>query len=163
MPGVNHLTALPTFVTLIYCHEPPRQCRARAQTAIVGDEGRVEYGGRLDLAQNRKENRDMESPYMFVHVNYMYWQETGDSTYLVKGMSQWVPQWIKKNWIGAGKKPVMNRDLWETLIELSRPHEIEWQWIRGHAGHKENERCDRLARAAIIKCLEEAATGEKGH
>jgi hypothetical protein len=50
--------------------------------AIVGDQGRIEYGGRLDLAQNRKENRDMESPYMFVHVNYMYWKDTADLTYV---------------------------------------------------------------------------------
>jgi ribonuclease HI len=84
-----------------------------------------------------------------------------DSTYLVKGMSEWIPQWIRKNWISSSKKPVLNRDLWEALIDLSRPHEIEWQWIRGHAGHKENERCDQLARAAILKCLEDAAKGKR--
>jgi len=79
-----------------------------------------------------------------------------DSSYVVKGMSEWVPRWIKKNWMTASKKPVLNRNLWETLIELSQPHEIRWEWIRGHAGHKENERCDRLAREAIRRCLEES-------
>jgi ribonuclease HI len=79
-----------------------------------------------------------------------------DSSYVVKGMSEWVPRWIKKNWMTASKKPVLNRNLWETLMELSQPHEIKWEWIRGHAGHKENERCDRLAREAIRRCLEES-------
>jgi ribonuclease HI len=79
-----------------------------------------------------------------------------DSGYLVKGMSEWVPRWIKKNWMNASKRPVSNRDLWETLIELSQPHEIEWELVRGHAGHKENERCDRLAREAIWRGLEES-------
>jgi ribonuclease HI len=78
-----------------------------------------------------------------------------DSSYVVKGMSEWVPRWIRKNWMTASKKPVLNRNLWETLMELSQPHEIRWEWIRGHAGHKENERCDRLAREAIPRCLEE--------
>lgn len=79
-----------------------------------------------------------------------------DSSYVVKGMSEWVPRWIKKNWMTASKKPVLNRNLWETLMELSQPHEIKWEWIRGHAGHKENERCDRLAREAIRRCPEES-------
>jgi ribonuclease HI len=72
-----------------------------------------------------------------------------DSTYVVKGMSEWLPQWIRRNWVGAGKKPVLNRDLWESLMAASLPHKVEWMWIRGHAGHAENERCDLLAREAI--------------
>ena len=75
-----------------------------------------------------------------------------DSTYLVKGMTEWLPGWIKRNWINSQKKPVLNRDLWETLVELCRGHEIEWRWIKGHAGHEENERCDELARTAIQRC-----------
>ncbi len=75
-----------------------------------------------------------------------------DSDYVVKGMTQWLPGWIQRNWVNAQKKPVLNRDLWERLLELSRPHEIEWRWVRGHDGHEENERCDRLAREAICHC-----------
>ncbi|MGM0664585.1 MAG: ribonuclease HI [Thermodesulfobacteriota bacterium] len=75
-----------------------------------------------------------------------------DSDYVVKGMTQWLPGWIQRNWVNAQKKPVLNRDLWERLLELSRPHEIEWRWVRGHDGHEENERCDRLAREAIRHC-----------
>jgi ribonuclease HI len=84
---------------------------------------------------------------------------TTDSEYVVKGMTQWIPQWIRKNWINAAKKPVLNRNLWETLLELSRPHKVEWAWIRGHAGHGDNERCDRLAREAIRQCRETADWG----
>jgi len=76
-----------------------------------------------------------------------------DSNYVVKGMSEWVSRWIRKNWLTSERKPVLNRDLWETLVTLSRPHDMAWQWIRGHAGHMENERCDQLAREAIRGCL----------
>lgn len=72
-----------------------------------------------------------------------------DSNYVVKGMTEWLPGWIRRNWFNSQKKPVLNRDLWETLIELSEPHDIQWEWIRGHNGHAENEKCDRLARDAI--------------
>ena len=75
-----------------------------------------------------------------------------DSKYVVKGMTEWISGWIRRNWINSQKKPVLNRDLWEMLIELSRPHKIEWKWIKGHAGHEWNERCDALARKAIQDC-----------
>jgi ribonuclease HI len=75
-----------------------------------------------------------------------------DSNYMVKGMTQWIHGWIKKNWINAQKKPVLNRDLWEELLKLSQGHDIEWHWIRGHQGHPENERCDQIARQALKKC-----------
>ena len=68
-----------------------------------------------------------------------------DSSYLVKGMTQWIPGWIRRNWVNSQKKPVLNRDLWETLIELCKDHDVEWQWIKGHAGHPMNERADQLA------------------
>ncbi len=76
---------------------------------------------------------------------------TTDSQYLVKGMTEWLPGWIRKGWVNSKKEPVLNRDLWERLLALSRQHRISWNWIRGHAGHPENERCDELARAAIEK------------
>ena len=77
-----------------------------------------------------------------------------DSNYVVKGMTQWLSGWIKRNWMNSQKKPVLNKDLWKTLLDLSEPHEIEWIWVRGHAGHEENERCDELARKAIRTGLE---------
>lgn len=78
---------------------------------------------------------------------------TSDSQYLVKGMTEWISDWIRKGWLNSKKVPVLNRDLWERLQELSRTHRIEWKWVRGHDGHIENERCDELARAAIREML----------
>jgi len=75
---------------------------------------------------------------------------TTDSQYLVKGMTEWIPGWIRRGWKNSKKEDVLNRDLWERLLELTRIHRVEWAWIRGHNGHQENERCDALARAAII-------------
>lgn len=74
-----------------------------------------------------------------------------DSNYVVKGMTEWVTAWIEKNWLNSQKKPVANQDLWKKLLNVSRSHQIEWKWIRGHHGHPENERCDQLARNAIKK------------
>ena len=82
-----------------------------------------------------------------------------DSNYVVKGMTEWMPGWIRRNWMNSKKKPVLNRDLWEMLLELSESHETEWAWIKGHSGHRENERCDELARNAIIRCMQENGEG----
>jgi ribonuclease HI len=74
-----------------------------------------------------------------------------DSNYVFKGITTWIHTWQRKNWLSSSKRPVLNRDLWERLLRASKPHTIDWQWIRGHAGHPENERCDRLARRAIVE------------
>ena len=66
-----------------------------------------------------------------------------------KGMTEWIGGWVKRGWKNSQKKPVANRDLWERLLELTKTHQVEWHWVRGHDGHPENERCDALARAAI--------------
>ena len=76
---------------------------------------------------------------------------TTDSQYLVKGMTEWLRGWIRKGWVNSKKEPVLNRDLWERLMEVTREHDITWAWVRGHDGHAENERCDELARAAITE------------
>jgi ribonuclease HI len=77
---------------------------------------------------------------------------TTDSQYLYKGMTEWIYGWIKKGWVNSRKEAVLNRDLWERLLELSKMHRIKWEWVRGHNGHAENERCDVLARSAIEEC-----------
>jgi ribonuclease HI len=74
---------------------------------------------------------------------------TTDSQYVKKGMTEWIDGWVKRGWKNSQKKPVANRDLWERLLVLTEPHQMEWHWVRGHDGHVENERCDVLARAAI--------------
>jgi len=77
-----------------------------------------------------------------------------DSQYVVNGIEKgWAESWRKNNWIKADKKPALNSDLWESLLELCAVHRVRFIWIKGHAGHKENERCDELARDEIIKNL----------
>lgn len=77
---------------------------------------------------------------------------TTDSNYVVKGMSEWIEGWLRSGWRNSQKKEVLNRDLWERLLRAAGPHEVTWHWIKGHDGHPENERCDRLAREEIKKC-----------
>jgi ribonuclease HI len=77
---------------------------------------------------------------------------TTDSNYIVKGMTEWIDGWIKNDWKNSQKKDVLNRDLWERLLRAAGDHVIEWEWIKGHNGHDENERCDLLARGAVKKC-----------
>ena len=72
-----------------------------------------------------------------------------DSQYLRLGMLEWMPKWKKNQWRTANKKPVKNKDLWESLDTLCQNKNIEWHWIKGHAGHPENERADALARSVI--------------
>ncbi len=72
-----------------------------------------------------------------------------DSNYVYKGITTWINGWLKRNWLNSQKKPVLNRDLWERLLMVSKPHQIEWQWIKGHSQHPENERCDKMAKKAI--------------
>jgi ribonuclease HI len=72
-----------------------------------------------------------------------------DSQYVQKGISEWIHNWKRRGWQTADKKPVKNADLWQALDAARMSHEVEWLWVRGHAGHVENERVDVLARAAI--------------
>jgi ribonuclease HI len=72
-----------------------------------------------------------------------------DSQYLRDGIMQWLRGWKARNWRTADKKPVKNVDLWQRLDAAAAPHQIDWIWVRGHAGHPENERADALARAAV--------------
>jgi ribonuclease HI len=74
-----------------------------------------------------------------------------DSRYLQQGVSEWLHKWKRNGWKSAGKKPVRNQDLWERIDSLLNNHKVEFVWLKGHAGHAENERADRLAREAIPK------------
>ncbi len=68
-----------------------------------------------------------------------------DSRYLIDGITKWVAGWQRRGWLNASKKPVRNEDLWHALIEVTARHRIRWHWVKGHSGHAENERVDRLA------------------
>ena len=72
-----------------------------------------------------------------------------DSRYVMDGITKWMMKWNRNGWKTADKKPVKNDDLWKALEAAAAPHEVAWRWVRGHAGHPENERADRLAVAAI--------------
>jgi ribonuclease HI len=72
-----------------------------------------------------------------------------DSQYLRNGITEWLPNWKRRGWKTADKKPVKNADLWQRLEAAEKPHRVEWLWVRGHDGHVENERVDQLARDAI--------------
>ncbi|MDH2925501.1 ribonuclease HI [Nicoletella semolina] len=71
-----------------------------------------------------------------------------DSQYMKKGIGQWIFNWKKNNWQTSNKKPVKNKDLWLALDKVISSHQLEWCWVKGHSGHRENEICDELARCA---------------
>ena len=72
-----------------------------------------------------------------------------DSQYVQKGISEWIYNWKRRGWLTADKKPVKNVDLWQKLDKIAREHDVQWHWVKGHAGHPENERADALANKGI--------------
>ncbi|MCA8960236.1 MAG: ribonuclease HI [Planctomycetes bacterium] len=72
-----------------------------------------------------------------------------DSRYVVDGITSWIHGWIRRDWRKADKKPVLNKELWQALHLEAQRRSVSWEWVRGHAGHPENERCDELANEAI--------------
>lgn len=73
-----------------------------------------------------------------------------DSVYLQKGITEWMPGWLKKNWRGS-KGPVLNVDLWKELLEAAKPHQVTWEWVKGHSSNRYNTRADALVHAARNK------------
>ncbi len=73
-----------------------------------------------------------------------------DSTYVLKGISEWLPAWKARGWKTADRKPVKNVEYWQRLEKAAEPHSIKWHWVKGHNGHEMNERADGLARKAIV-------------
>jgi ribonuclease HI len=80
-----------------------------------------------------------------------------DSNYLKDGINLWLAQWKRRGWLTADRKPVKNLDLWQRLEAAMAPHQVEWIWVRGHAGHPENERADALARQGMKPYLTKQA------
>ncbi|MEA3383452.1 MAG: ribonuclease HI [Campylobacterota bacterium] len=79
-----------------------------------------------------------------------------DSKYVVQAINEWLNNWIKNSWKTAGKKPVKNLELWQEYLKVSKQHNIEAIWVKGHAGHEQNERCDILARDEAEKLQSES-------
>ena len=106
------------------------------------------YGGERDTTNNRMELtavimglRQLSRPCR-VRI-------TTDSKYVMQGATEWLAGWKRRNWRTAAKKPVLNQDLWRSFDGLAAEHEIDWQWVRGHSGHRENEIADQLANRGI--------------
>ena len=78
-----------------------------------------------------------------------------DSQYVRQGITEWMPNWIRRGWKTAGGDPVKNRDLWERLHAANAKHKVDWRWVKGHAGDPDNERVDQMARAAAVKIKEQ--------
>lgn len=76
---------------------------------------------------------------------------TTDSQYVRQGITEWMAGWIRRGWKTSGGEPVKNRDLWERLHAAAGRHTVDWRWVKGHAGHPENERVDQLARLQALK------------
>jgi len=82
-----------------------------------------------------------------------------DSEYVKNGITQWIKGWKARGWLTADKKPVKNVDLWQRLDEAAQRHDIQFHWVRGHAGHPENERADELARRGLAEAREDRGLG----
>jgi ribonuclease HI len=113
-----------------------------------GDTEKELSGGEVETTNNRMEMMAaisaLEALSRPVTVNIHT-----DSTYVRDGITKWIHGWKKRDWRTADKKPVKNVDLWQRLEAAVGEHKVEWHWVKGHAGHPENERADELAREAV--------------
>ncbi|GAA0284781.1 ribonuclease HI [Alteraurantiacibacter aestuarii] len=118
----------------------------------MGSHEKEMSGGEDDTTNNRME---MTAVIRGLHALIEPCEVTihSDSKYVIDGMTKWIKGWQKNGWINASKKPVRNADLWHDLIEAVRPHKVTWQWVKGHNGHVENERVDRLASDAADEAV----------
>jgi ribonuclease HI len=105
-------------------------------------------GGELETTNNRMELQAVISAMKALKRPCKVTIHT-DSTYVMKGMTEWLVQWKKRNWRTAAKKQVKNVDLWLELEDALSPHNVQWRWVKGHSGVPGNERADELAREAI--------------
>jgi ribonuclease HI len=111
------------------------------------------YGGQLETTNNRMELtaaiKGLEAINRPGYLVSLY----SDSRYVLSGITDWLPDWKKRGWKTASKKPVANQDLWQQLDLLSQAHQIEWHWVKGHSGDPDNERADQLANQGIDQLL----------
>lgn len=115
---------------------------------IYGDKRKEINGGEPDTTNNRMELRAATEALNTLKRPVRTELHT-DSEYVRKGITEWIGKWKQNGWKTAAKKPVKNADLWQLLDEARQRHDVEWHWVKGHAGHPENERADELARAGL--------------
>ncbi len=113
-----------------------------------GDHEKELFGGETDTTNNRMELMAAISALESLTRESKV-VVTTDSTYVMKGITTWVRDWKRRNWMTASRKPVKNVDLWKRLDEAVARHQVSWEWVKGHSGHPENERADELARRGI--------------
>lgn len=116
---------------------------------IYGDKVKKLHGGETETTNNRMELTAVIKALECLKGNRWPLEITSDSKYVLQGITEWIEGWKKRGWRSASKKPVMNVDLWQQLDVLVQPHEISWQWVKGHSGHPENELADQLANKGI--------------
>ena len=110
------------------------------------------YGGEADTTNNRMEMMAVIEAVKSVKQPASL-SITTDSKYVLQGMQEWLVQWKKRGWKTSSKKPVKNVDLWQQLDSLLQNHQVKWTWVKGHAGHAENERADDLANIGVDEVL----------
>jgi ribonuclease HI len=113
-----------------------------------GDRTRELFGGEAHTTNNRMELTAVIRALEALNRQCRIKLHT-DSKYVQQGITAWIHDWKKRGWKTAAKQPVKNVDLWRELDELARQHEIEWIWVKGHAGHDGNERADELANRGV--------------
>jgi ribonuclease HI len=113
-----------------------------------GQEEKSLYGGERETTNNRMELTAVIEALAALKRPCEV-KLTSDSTYVLKGIQEWLPNWKKRGWKTASKKPVKNADLWQKMDELIQIHSIDWFWVKGHSGHRENEIADELANLGI--------------
>lgn len=113
-----------------------------------GDAERKLYGGAADTTNNRMELQAAIEGLKALKERCQV-SLTTDSIYVKNGITTWLEGWKKKGWKTAGRKPVKNVDLWQALDEQNQRHDVEWHWVKGHSGHRENELADELANKGI--------------
>ena len=116
------------------------------------------FGGEAQTTNNRMELMAVIEGLLTL-ARHSKVRVTTDSQYVQKGISEWIHNWKRRGWRTADKKPVKNEDLWRRLDEVARMHDVEWHWVKGHAGHPENERADALANKGIPQGVHEEAGG----
>ena len=115
---------------------------------ICNDRKKEIYGGEKETTNNRMEmTAAIKALEALSHPSHV--RLYTDSIYLRNGITQWIERWKKNGWKTADNKKVKNVDLWRHLESAAGRHEIKWQWIKGHSGHPENDRADKLARTGI--------------
>jgi ribonuclease HI len=119
---------------------------------IYKDADKAIYGGETDTTNNRMEMTAIIEALKIVKMDCNITLYT-DSKYVMDGITKWLPNWKKKGWITSNKKPVKNKDLWQILEESISKHNIEWQWVKGHAGIPGNEKADELANQGIDELI----------